>query len=261
MILDRMPLNVSGKVDRRILTKMAQNQIAQQGPKRQPTSEIEQYMQAIWSQVLNIAATKIVSDDNFFKNGGDCIAAIKVVGEARKVGIKLAVADLFRKLANHSAHLHYDLGASKPFDLVREKVDVDCFLQGTSTHYQLGSAKIIDAYPCTPLQEDLISLTSKQSGNYIKQHVLDISPNANPTDLQMAWERVFCATPILRTRFIPHNELGLVQVVSDGHLLWIDATGIDEYLKADSKRPMELSALFTRFALRKDSSSTIKWFV
>ncbi|KAL6904028.1 hypothetical protein GGI43DRAFT_399484 [Trichoderma evansii] len=274
--MQELPVTATGKINRKQLREigslfsaeqLAETWTAKQGLKRQPTSRMERQLQRIWSLVLGIKETKIGLDDNFFQLGGNSIVAMKTVGEARKIGIQLSVADVFRRpllhdLANHSVNLHNnDLGVIQPFDLVREKIDVDCFLQDTSAHYQLGSAKIIDAYPCTPLQEGLVSLTSKQSGDYIVQSVFDIFPDVKPTDLQMAWERVFRATPILRTRFIPHSELGLVQVVLDERIPWIDATDLDEYLKADSQRPMELGAPFTRFALVKDSSGTIKSFV
>ncbi|KAL7771441.1 hypothetical protein CFE70_001384 [Pyrenophora teres f. teres 0-1] len=46
--------------------------------------------------VLAIAPDSIGLDDSFFRLGGDSIAAMKLVGEARRAGIQLTVADLFR---------------------------------------------------------------------------------------------------------------------------------------------------------------------
>ncbi|KAL7780540.1 hypothetical protein CFE70_010564 [Pyrenophora teres f. teres 0-1] len=46
--------------------------------------------------VLAIDADSIGLDDSFFRLGGDSIAAMKLVGEARRAGIHLTVADLFR---------------------------------------------------------------------------------------------------------------------------------------------------------------------
>ena len=71
-------------------------QTAGRGTKRQPTTQVEQQMQRIWAQVLNIDPATIGLDDSFFQLGGDSIAAMKVVSEARKVGVELAVADIFR---------------------------------------------------------------------------------------------------------------------------------------------------------------------
>lgn len=53
-------------------------------------------MQQLWAQVLGIAADSIGLDDSFFRLGGDSIAAMKLVGEARKHSMQLSVADLFR---------------------------------------------------------------------------------------------------------------------------------------------------------------------
>ena len=46
-------------------------------------------MQRLWAQVLGIAADSIGLDDSFFRLGGDSIAAMKLVGEARRQGMQL----------------------------------------------------------------------------------------------------------------------------------------------------------------------------
>ncbi|KAH6618447.1 hypothetical protein C7974DRAFT_415823 [Boeremia exigua] len=103
--LARLPTTVTGKKDRKRLQEIGASLTAQQlaemrtsgqGPKRQPTTEAEQAMQQLWALVLNIEADRIGLDDSFFRLGGDSIAAMKLVGEARRHGVQLSVADLFR---------------------------------------------------------------------------------------------------------------------------------------------------------------------
>ncbi|KAK4182000.1 condensation domain-containing protein, partial [Podospora australis] len=67
-----------------------------QGQKRMPSTVTGRAMQQLWAQVLNVEPESIGLDDSFFRLGGDSIAAMKLVGEAGKVGIRLTVADLFR---------------------------------------------------------------------------------------------------------------------------------------------------------------------
>ncbi|KAK1912719.1 Nonribosomal peptide synthetase dtxS1 [Pyrenophora teres f. teres] len=69
---------------------------------QQPTSYGERKMQQLWAQVLSIEPDSIGLDDSFFRLGGDSIAAMKLVGEARRAGLQLSVADVFRypKLAD-----------------------------------------------------------------------------------------------------------------------------------------------------------------
>ena len=110
-----LPMTATGKTDRRRLREiggsfsvqqLAEMQTAGRGTKRQPTTQVERQMQTIWAQVLNIDPATIGLDDSFFQLGGDSIAAMKVVGEARKVGVELAVADIFRHpTLEHIAHL------------------------------------------------------------------------------------------------------------------------------------------------------------
>jgi amino acid adenylation domain-containing protein len=94
VVLDEMPLNKNGKVDRQALANTVQLR-----PKafQAPVSQMEQQMQGIWGRILNIDPATIRLDDDFFQIGGNSIAAMRVVGEARKAGLELTVADLFRK--------------------------------------------------------------------------------------------------------------------------------------------------------------------
>ncbi|POR38258.1 Nonribosomal peptide synthetase [Tolypocladium paradoxum] len=274
--MGEIPMTATGKINRKRLREigglfsvdeLAEMRTAGRGPKRQPTSMAEQSMQEIWAKVLNIGQAKIGLDDNFFHLGGDSIAAMKAVGEARRMGIGLAVADIFRHptlhaLFKHSLHTAKDFeGEIPPFALLGDGVDVASFLRNISAHYHLDPSKIRDAYPCTPLQEGLISLTSKRQGGYITQEVLKLSPNVAVKDLCTAWEQVARAMPILRTRIVQHNDLGLMQLVLDENIHWLDGTDLNKYIEADRKQPMGLGEPLTRYALIQDATGTTTSFV
>ncbi|KAK1918711.1 hypothetical protein P3342_001760 [Pyrenophora teres f. teres] len=103
--LEVFPMTTSGKTDRKVLREigasftpqqLANVRTSRQGQKRQPTTPAERAMQQLWAGVLAIAPDSIGLDDSFFRLGGDSIAAMKLVGEARRAGIQLTVADLFR---------------------------------------------------------------------------------------------------------------------------------------------------------------------
>ncbi|POR38263.1 Nonribosomal peptide synthetase-like protein [Tolypocladium paradoxum] len=113
-ILDKMPLNDNGKTDHRALAEALQMKTAGQGPAEQPTSEAEQQLRTIWSQVLNIEPSNIRLGDSFFRLGGNSIAAMRVVGEARMVGLDLTVTQIFKhpelhELAGQARDLHAQL--------------------------------------------------------------------------------------------------------------------------------------------------------
>ena len=268
----RMPMTNSGKTDRRQLRKigasLSVSQLAGQGPKRQPISDAEKCMQKIWALVLAVEATEIGLDDSFFRLGGDSIAAIRVVAEARKIGLALAVTDIFRHptlhdLANQGRRKLDNGGPDDvgPFDLLGGGFDVTSFLRAISSQYGLDPARIRDAYPCTPLQEGLVSLTLKQPGDYIMQAVLELAPDVAAEDVCAAWEQVARAMPILRTRFVQHRDFGLVQVVLDEEIQWIDASGLDRYKESDREQSMGLGESLTRYALVRDDAGKHKWLV
>ncbi|CAI6340684.1 unnamed protein product [Periconia digitata] len=98
-ILNKFPINVNGKVDRKALAQITHTPEAAERSLRQPSTEKEKTLQRLWAQVLDIEADSIGLDDSFFRLGGDSIAAMKLVAEARRECLQVTVTDLFR---NHS---------------------------------------------------------------------------------------------------------------------------------------------------------------
>ena len=93
------------------------------------------------------------------------------------------------------------------------------------------------------------------------QSTLELSPDLTIRTFCNAWEEVARTMAILRTRIVQHNDVGLLQVVLDEEIRWIEATGLDEYLQADRKQPMEMGQPLTRYALVKDDTGVYRWFV
>ena len=267
MIIDKIPLNENGKVDRRALEKSYQPQQAQGSQKQQPISDDERQLQGAWARMLRIEPVIIGRDDSFFQLGGDSIAAMRVASEMRNEGVRVAVADMFRfpklhELANKGIQsLEESQKQFPPFSLLSGGLDRSRFIQDIALRH-LHSDKILDAYPCTPLQAGLISLSLRTPGNYISQNVLELASNISVKAFRAAWEHVVRATPILRTRVIQHTDLGLVQVVLNEDIQWIGAAnGLKEYLQNDRQQSMNLEDSLTRFALISDGTESPRWFV
>lgn len=280
LAIGELPQTATGKLDRKRLRvvgaslsaeRLAEMRSAREGPKRQPYSQVLQCIQKIWSQVLHIPAADIGLDDNFLHLGGDSIAAMKVVGEARKLGINLTVTDCFRRPCLHE-YSDYQIqpvaetsGELEPLTLLGGDGDVDIpsILGDLSRACGAERATISDAYPCTPLQEGLMALTLQRPGEYSMQSVMDLSITVDLERFCMAWERVVCTNPILRTRLVQHSRLGLLQVVCDEEISWVHAAGLEEYLSSDKKDPMGLGRPLVRYALVKKTSDAMgpSWFV
>jgi amino acid adenylation domain-containing protein/non-ribosomal peptide synthase protein (TIGR01720 family) len=90
--LDRLPLNVNGKLDRTALPAPEPPAPAGAGHVA-PGTEREAALAAIWSEVLGVE--RVGAHDDFFELGGDSILSIQVVSRARQIGLDLLPGDLF----------------------------------------------------------------------------------------------------------------------------------------------------------------------
>lgn len=274
--MPKLPMTATGKLDRKQLRQigasfsveqLADMRMDRRAAKQKPTSEMEKGILKIWAHVLGIETDQIGIYDNFFHLGGDSIAAMKVVAEARERSMMLTVAHIFRQpilrdLSNHTANIIDEHPQElAPFDLLSENFNIHSFLEDISDEYGFDPAAVCDAYPCTPLQEGFMFLTSKRPGDYIMQSVLELSPNVRVKDLCKAWEYTVRTLPILRSRIIQQNFLSLLQVVLDERLQWIYATNLSDYLAADREKPMDLGQKLTRYALINDDTGAPRWLV
>ncbi|WP_224248819.1 non-ribosomal peptide synthetase [Hyalangium gracile] len=93
VVLDALPLNPNGKVDRKALPSP---ESTRQGPDdgfvpaRNP---VEERLAAIWAQVLRLERVGI--HDNFFDLGGDSILSVQIVARATQAGLRLAARQMF----------------------------------------------------------------------------------------------------------------------------------------------------------------------
>lgn len=269
ILLENIPLNTSGKTDRRKLRAMVEKftraelmaQGSAQTTRRAPTTPKELQLQGLWSAVLGIPRDSIASEDSFLRIGGDSIGAMKLAGLARKSGLSITVSDVFRhprlsdlakaiqeaSIAEHEAVLPFSL---LPSELAHSDV------QAQIAQVCDVDAKLIeDAFPCTPLQEGLLALTSRRSGDYVAQNSYKLLPTVDIARFQRAWEHVIATTPILRTRIVDINTRGLVQVIiAEETITWPEPTSTIVYQKADMELGMGLGTPLTRYAITKNSN-------
>lgn len=270
-----IPMTPSGKINRKGLREigasftvqeLAKIRTAEKAQKRKPTTRDEKIMQEIWSDLLEIDLDAIGLSDDFFQLGGDSIAAMKMVSMAREEDIEITVADVFRHptlgelvggAEGQSSTANVEV---QPFDLIDVDTNNEDVVKEIAAMYGLVESNILDVYPSTPLQEGLLSLSSKQPGDYIWQMTLALSENISIENFRSAWERVFEETEVLRTRIVQYGTLGSLQVILDETIEWIETSGLEEYQKLDRGQIMEPGQRLVRFALIKDHSGVVKWF-
>ncbi|MCO5062179.1 MAG: amino acid adenylation domain-containing protein [Kiritimatiellae bacterium] len=98
VVQQNLPLNASGKVDRRALAALPLEQ--PETPRVSPalsgnsTSAREALIADIWKQILGVS--RVGRTDDFFALGGHSLAALKLINRLSDAGFDLEVAELFR---------------------------------------------------------------------------------------------------------------------------------------------------------------------
>lgn len=112
-----LPLLLSGKVNRRAIKQWVEgmdketSELLRGGAEiaDAPSTELEEQLQAIWSQALDLPSRLIGVNMSFLSLGGDSISAVKVASLSRASGIAVTVQDLLRRKT--IAELAFSTGA------------------------------------------------------------------------------------------------------------------------------------------------------
>lgn len=215
--LNRIPLSPSGKVDRRLLRdeasklsrQMLHSYTGSMAGSVAPTTEKESVLQQAVAQLLKIERAEVGMQENFFRLGGDSITAIRLVGLLRERGYTLTVAELFQnphlvdlaQVLRQNVEHGSQMTPVPPFSLLRD-FSGTAIMDVAVEKCRMDRDCIEDIYPATPMQEALFALSMKDPDAYIGKFVFKVSLAADIDRLRSAWEAVFQANPILRTRIV-----------------------------------------------------------
>ena len=265
--LSVIPLSTSGKIDRRKLRCIAAELTMEElvayssdhQEKLMPVTQSEKALQRLWARILDIPPDMIGLNDSFIQLGGDSILAMKLVAASREKGLILSVADVFRspklcdlvKIAIGADLSDRDNTALPPFTLIGGADKAESLHPEIISQCNIKASMIEDIYPCTPLQEGIMVLSVRQPGTYILQRSFELSPDLI-LDLEnfcLAWEAVVDLNPILRTRIVPSESAGLVQVVVKEPIQWSFENDLDDYFRRNKECPMGFGSPLTRYAI------------
>jgi amino acid adenylation domain-containing protein len=269
------PYLVSGKVDRRRLLAFANQSTvdelasynasfistgaSEKVALEEPETEAEIILVNCCRRVLGVQDFGV--NANFFVSGGDSISAIKVVTAARDNGVDISVSDLFgtssiRELAERVCHTTSHDSASdiaqkldsylEPFRLLQpgQVRDITAEIQRQG----IPDSHVSDIYPCTPLQEALIALSSTRCGAYVAQHILTLPRHVDLQAFKSSWEFIYQRHEILRTRIFEGSQ-GAVQAVCDSEIEWRTGRSVAAYCELDKSLPMSFGSTLVRFGL------------
>ncbi|WP_279345154.1 non-ribosomal peptide synthetase [Streptomyces sp. HP-A2021] len=200
VVLERLPLTVNGKVDRRALPAPEFSS----GAGREPRPGAEQVLCSLFAEVLGLDQVGV--EDSFFDCGGDSIMAIQLVSRARRAGWVLSARDVFQhptveRLAQAAAPVGTDSAVTEP----------------------AGAG--LGTVPLTPVMGWLRGLGGPVEGFH--QHVVVSLPDAvNRAGLVRALQAVIERHDMLRSRLVREGDAWSLEVAAPGA---VDADGLLEH--------------------------------
>jgi amino acid adenylation domain-containing protein len=279
--LAKMPVTGTNKINRRLLREMgnvqttkmlAQMQLNdQEDTFRAPETVMEQRLQALWSSILRIESSSISAESNFFRIGGDSIAAMRLVAAARQQHISLTVADVLLKpslcqlaqVVTYTPVGEESLQLQPPFSLLPPEIDRSSFVRSSILpllHSKVKSVK--DVFPTTAFQTQAISDALQDPPSEWHHWILDLPLDVDFLKLKQACERLVDDFDILHTVFI-HTDSRFLQVQLENFKPEFDqveckdedsVSFVDALCEQDLKRKRLLGSSFVRFIAVKHSS-------
>ncbi|KAI9367631.1 hypothetical protein BJX61DRAFT_547301 [Aspergillus egyptiacus] len=268
----QLPQTASSKLDRRTLKQMLESMpedvlfrySLSSGSTAAPVTATEKELQSLWALVLNVDLNRIGVQDHFLHLGGDSFTAMRLVSAANARKIPLMVGDIFQfpKLQDMAAHLDHQMAGRQvaeeiaPFALWTEgRVSDDErsvsqeALRLAATQCSTSAEDIVDIYPCTPLQEGLMAITTQQPGSYIGRWVFRIRDVTDTNKFRQAWTDLCQQIPILRTRIVHGQQSGALQVVVREPTAWGEGDHLQRYLDDDLKQSFDYGEPLIRHGL------------
>ncbi|CAI7613184.1 unnamed protein product [Penicillium glandicola] len=223
-----------------------------------PQTKAELVLQRLWAVTLEIDPSLIDRKTSFLSLGGDSLSAMKLVADLHRERYSLKVADVLRTprlsdLATETIEeLPSDIALSllgpEPFSLLEYPVEKE-FL-ATACH--LDPWQIEDAYPCSPIQEAMLTRTAVRANEFVSCGLISLPVDVDISRLKGAWSTVVAETPVLRTRIVESARQGLVQVVTTAAVPWL----VFESLGQVEPLSIGIGGPLLWFALIKSSSES-----
>ncbi|UXH76220.1 non-ribosomal peptide synthetase [Roseateles amylovorans] len=267
MVLDQLPLNPSGKVDRRALPAP---EVPLRGGDDAPVGEVEQTVAAIWAELIGVP--QVGRQDHFFELGGHSLLAIQLRARLLQAGWQAEMRDLFLhpRLADFAAVLTRSAATPSHRDERAATIPVGCpalepgmlplmdlepdELRLIEAAVPGGAANIQDLYPLAPLQEGLLfhHLMQEQGDAYLISLLLRFDTQPRLLRFIEALNQVIARHDILRTAVLWEGLRMPVQVVCREAPLTLDWLTIDPEDQAAGRAAERLAAHVDRRRFRID---------
>ncbi|KAI9709501.1 MAG: NRPS [Bogoriella megaspora] len=274
--LTRMPWTSSGKLDRNRLKQIVQSlsrdeilpyKLAGFAKKKAPVTATEKKLASLWENILNLPSGSLGLNDNFFRLGGDSIAAMRLINAAHAGHLGLTVQSIFEKpelsemAVACTALSSGKEESSKPFTLLDQKENFTEVIDELAAACQVDKTMIQDAYPCSSLQEGLITLSIKEPGSYVARNAFKLGPEVDIDRFKAAWQKTINDMDILRTRIVHMKSSAFLQVVLHGHTeTWHTAENLQDLYRQELALPEQNGSPLARYTIVQSKGSTERIF-
>ena len=208
VLLQSLPLTPNGKVDRNSLP-LPETIDDDSAAYEMPNNDIEESLCQLWAEILGIS--QVGRNDNFFSLGGDSIQSIRIVSQAKKIGLNFSVKDLFTfqtvgLLAEQACQTMSEEEMLPPFSLLN---DEERELLGEDF-----TSRLEDSYPMSELQQGMVYHSQLEKGRGLYHDIFSYH-------LKLSWdESAFRKSlsfmvnqhPVLRTGFLLGGKRSIQQV-------------------------------------------------
>lgn len=281
--LRNLPFTSSAKIDRRRLRAMVQNlsketlksfiafNVVSAKDEDISTDGIDAKLRALWEKTLDLEAGSVTNDDSFFALGGDSFSAMNLVGAAQAQGIPLNVAIIFKmpilidmaKNCSEATQLpiHKPV-ALKPFSLLPSSVNLESLLEEVTESCGVPREAVCDIYPCSAVQEGLLTMSIKHHGAYVAQPAFRLADGADLNRFKAAWQQTVTDLDILRTRIVHTEAMNFAQViVKEAPIDWVHVESFDDLPTDTLELPKHNGAPLSGYAIVQPRQSSAYYFV
>ncbi|ENO99092.1 syringomycin synthetase [Thauera phenylacetica B4P] len=227
VVLDALPLNANGKVDRKALPEPGLEGTREY---EAPQGEVEEALAKIWAEVLGVE--RVGRHDNFFELGGHSLLALSLLERMRVQGMTTQVRTLFQQpeLAAFAKEILQASGRNEvivPPNLIPagcrairpEMLTLLEFGAGEIARIEAavpgGATNIQDIYPLAPLQEGILfhHMLQTEGDAYVTPCLLSFDSRERLEHFISSLNRVIERHDILRTAVLWEGLGEPVQVV------------------------------------------------
>jgi amino acid adenylation domain-containing protein/non-ribosomal peptide synthase protein (TIGR01720 family) len=177
VMLDKLPLLASGKVDERALPAPEDSQLKMEAGYVEPRGTVEKELARIWGEVLRLERVGV--QDNFFELGGDSILSIALIARAREAGLKITPKQIFQyqTIAELSLEVEVSRESAPEQDI------------------------IVGPVPLTPIQHWFFEQELPEPDHYNQALMLEVRTHVDAFLLERAVEQLIEHHDALRLRF------------------------------------------------------------